>query len=127
MPFDTGYKRLGIIIVLALTLTIIYTSEAVLLYHSLTPSENIEIDTDTNTDIYINETTAGEQALTTGGSDTLGILLDIFFFLTFMNPNYSPIMIAIMTPCVTILNIVFIYLVTDLIIAIYKGVSPFAS
>ena len=105
MPFDNNYKRLGIIIMLFITLTLLYTCEHV--FFNVAQKNTIDKPLAPITDEdYYNKTKIEDTGL-----DVIGFLQ----FMTFTIPAIPVWMMYFMTPFTLILNVVLAYLIIDII------------
>lgn len=119
--FDPNYKRLKLILIVFIFLTLMYVSESVLLDHSYkvvdvyTGEEISDAKIDPQNISQVRETSEG-----------LGNPISNFIgFITFVRPDVlPPIMLMILAPVTTIFLIVAIYLTVDVIYDIIKAL-PF--
>jgi len=120
--FDQNYKRLALLIVIALYLTAMYTCEAVLLS---TEQQSEGVDTSTFTSprlVDMNET--NETAMKTETKD-IGIDLgSIIAFVTYTAPNIHPIFKTILATIVLVFDFILVYLIIDVAYDIIKAL-PF--
>lgn len=119
--FDPNYKRLWLLLVLFIYLSVMYTAEAVILFAE-NPTE-IQITGESPTGFDIDE--QNESGIQVESEQQGADLFSLIAFITFAQPEALPVwMLVFLTPITTITFIVFLYLVIDITYDIIKAL-PF--
>ena len=112
--FDPNYKRLGIILILFITLTVLYACEFAFFVSAPSDVVGSPMSTGTDTNYY------NESKIEEGGLDLIGF----FQFITFTIPEIPSWMVYFVSPFSVLLNIILGYLIADVIYDIVKAL-PF--